>query len=122
MAENTPKVQGASNKDEGAENTDVKLSSVGVPTPASLRALAEDLPENDRVQKAVKDGMLADTAQQEARAKVKVVDESPNASETPSGVALKKTAGVSNDTDRGERYVREKSAVRWGYVPVDDES
>lgn len=98
--------------------TDDKLASVGIPTPASLRVLAEDLPEKDRVQKATKDAMLADTAQDEAKAKVLAVDASPNADETPSGVALKKSAGVSNDTERGEKYARAKTAARWGHVPV----
>ena len=96
-----------------------KLESVGVPTPRSLRTLAEDLPEKDTVQKAYKDAMLADTAQQETQAKVKAVDASPNADETPSGMALKKVAGVSNDTERGEKYLREKTAARWGSGPVD---
>lgn len=110
------------NKPETAPATvksDDKLESVGVPTPRSLRVLAEDLPEKDKVQKAYKDAMLADTAQAEAKAKVVVVDASPNAAETPSGAALKKVAGVSHDTERGEKYLREKTAHRWGYVPVE---
>jgi hypothetical protein len=99
--------------------TDDKTADLGTPTPASLRRLAEDLPEKDTVQKAYKEAMLADTAQQEARAKVKAVDASPDAADTPSGGALKKVAGVSNDTERGEKYLREKTARRWGYAPVD---
>jgi hypothetical protein len=98
--------------------TDTKLASVGVPTPPTLRELAKDLPEKDKVQRAYKDAMLADTAQAEAKAKVIVVDESPDADQTPSGIALKKVAGVSNDTERGEKYAIEKTAVRWGHVPV----
>jgi hypothetical protein len=100
--------------------TDVKLANVGVPTPRSLRILAEDLPEKDTVQKATKAAMLADTAQQEAKEKAKAVDASPNAADTPSGGALKKVTGVANDTERGEKYLREKTARRWGYVPVDE--
>ena len=103
----------------GDEQTDTTLKSVGVPNPASLRSIAEDLPSNDKVQKAYKDGMLADSAQAEAKAKASAVDASPNASDTPSGAALKKVTGVSNDTERGEKYLREKTAHRWGYVPVD---
>lgn len=103
----------------GEEKTDDKTANIGVPTPRSLRALAEDLPEKDKVQKAYKDAMLADSAQAEAKAKVVAVDASPNAAETPSGSALKKVAGVSNDTERGEKYLREKTAARWGYVPVE---
>jgi hypothetical protein len=97
-----------------------KIDDVGVPNPDPLRQLAKDLPANDTVQKAYKDAMLADTAQQEAKAKAVVVDESPNASETPSGGALKAVTGVSNDTERGEKYLREKSARRWGTVPADE--
>lgn len=100
--------------------TDQKTADVGPPTPFSLRELAKDLPERDAVEKAVKQGMLADSAQAEARAKAKVVDESRDAGDTPSGHALKKVTGVGNDTDRGERYLREKTAKRWGYVPVED--
>lgn len=88
--------------------------------PEAEREAAEDLPENDEVQKAIKEGLLADDAQTEAKAKVKVVKESPNAAETPSGAALLKTAGIADDVKRGEAYAREKSAKRWGYVPADE--
>ena len=91
----------------------------GVSTPQAMRELAEDLPTNDKVQQAYKDAMLAKSPQEEAKAKAIVVDESPNASETPSGAALAKVAGISDDEERGEKYLREKTAVRWGYVPVD---
>lgn len=101
------------------EKHDDKTANLGVPTPRSLRALAEDLPSGDKVQKAYKDAMLADTSQAEAKAKVAAVDASPNAAETPSGAALKKVAGIGNDTERGEKYLREKTAARWGYVPVE---
>lgn len=106
--------------EEGRTPSSSQIASVGVPTPGPLRRLAEDLPEKDKVQKAYKDAMLADTAQHEAQAKARVVDASPNADETPSGYALKKVTGVSNDTDRGEQYLRHKTARRWGYVPVDE--
>jgi hypothetical protein len=106
--------------EEGRTPTAGQVADVGVPNPESIRELAEDLPERDAVQKAVKEGMLADTAQQEAKAKAKVVDESPDAAETPSGHALKEVTGVGNDTKRGEEYLRHKTAKRWGYVPVDE--
>lgn len=99
----------------GEVQSDSTLKSVGIPTPDTLRTLAEDLPSNDKVQKAYKDAMLADTAQAEARAKVVAVNESPNAADTPSGTALKETAGISNDTERGEKYTEVKTAKRWGY-------
>jgi hypothetical protein len=101
------------------EPSTAEIADVGVPNPDAMRELAKDLPENDAVQKAHKEAMLADSAQQEAKAKAKIVDASPNASETPSGAALKAVTGVSNDTERGEKYLREKTARRWGTVPVD---
>lgn len=96
-----------------------QAADVGTPTPNALRELAKDLPERDTVQKAYKGAMLADSAQEEARHKVTVVNESPDAAETPSGYALKKAAGVSNDAKRGEEYLRHKTARRWGYVPAE---
>lgn len=104
----------------GAERTDVEVKDVGEPYPASMQALAEDLPEKDDVQKAYKAAFLADSAQKEAREKVKVVDASPNAAETPSGGALKKVAGIASDEKRGEAYLREKTALRHGYVPAEE--
>lgn len=106
-------------KVEGAQQSGQKVADVGTPNPPVLRALAEDLPEKDDVQKAVKAGMLAESAQEEAQEKAKVVDASPNADDTPSGYALKKVTGVSNDTKRGEQYTLHKTARRWGYVPAD---
>ena len=100
------------------ESTDTKTANLGVPGPRSMRVLAEDLPTKDKVQKAYKDAMTADSAQAETKAKVVAVEESPDADDTPSGHALKKVAGVGNDTERGEKYLREKTAKRWGYVPV----
>jgi hypothetical protein len=96
-----------------------ELADVGVPNPDPIRVLAEDLPENDEVQKAYKAAMLAETAQEEARHKAKAVKASPHAEETPSGAALVKVVNISNDQRRGEAYLREKSARRWGYVPVE---
>ena len=58
-------------------------------------------------------------AQADAKAKATAVDASPNAAQTPSGAALKKVAGIADDTERGEKYLREKTARRWGYVPAE---
>lgn len=113
--------EGVSARDLQPEvKTDDRTADLPPSTPASLRDLAENLPEKDPVQKAMKDAMTASDNQKEAKAKAKAAEESPNALDTPSGYALKKTAGVSNDTDRGEKYLREKTARRWGYVPVDE--
>jgi hypothetical protein len=50
---------------EGAERYDVETKDVGTPNPEVLRQLAEDLPEKDTVQKEIKAGMLATSAQEE---------------------------------------------------------
>jgi hypothetical protein len=99
--------------------TDDKTANLPPSTPAEMRRRAEDLPEKDTVQKAYKDALTTTDHQAEAKAKAKVVDESPNADQTPSGIALKKVAGISNDTERGEAYARERAAVRHGWVPVE---
>lgn len=99
--------------------TDAALEDVidaGAGAPPAYREAAEALPEKDEVQKAHKDALLAEDAQAEAKAKVKIVDASPDAADTPSGAALKATAGISDDVKRGEEYSRVKSAARWGYV------
>lgn len=114
--------QKAANTEGGEVQVGVETKDVGTPNPPSMRALAEDLPEKDPVQKAVKAGMLADSAQDEAKQKAKVVDESPNADETPSGYALGKVTGISSDEKRGEAYAQHKSAKRWGTIPADEES
>lgn len=101
--------------------SDNPKADLGTPTPEPLRDLAEDLPEKDEVQKATKAAMLADSGSQEAKEKVKAVKASPNAEETPSGHALMKTAGISDDQKRGEAYAREKTAKRWGYVPAEED-
>jgi hypothetical protein len=84
-----------------------------------MRAAAEALPEKDDVQKAHKRALLAEDAQTEAKAHADIVKLSPDADETPSGIALLKTAGIADDVKRGEEYTRIKSAVRFGYVPAD---
>lgn len=97
------------------------LADLGPEMPASMRALAEKLPERDEVQEAYKAQMLAMDMQDAAKEKVKIVDASPDAGETPSGYALKKVKGIAHDGDRGEAYARHKTARRWGYVPVDED-
>lgn len=101
--------------DHSAQNA---IADSGAGAPPAMRAAAEDLPEKDPVQKAIKEGMLADDAQTEAKAKAKVVDESPNSDETPSGIALKAVAGIADDVKRGEEYSRIKAAVRHGTTPA----
>jgi hypothetical protein len=86
----------------------------------AIKQLAEKLPEKDEVQKAVKAGMLADDPKKEVAEKVKVVKASPDAEETPSGHALIKVAGISDDQKRGEEYTKHKTAKRWGYVPAEE--
>jgi hypothetical protein len=61
----------AENEKKAPTPSTAEIADVGVPNPDAMRELAEDLPENDAVQKAYKDGMLADSAQQEAKAKAK---------------------------------------------------
>jgi hypothetical protein len=101
-------------------NTDDKTANLPPSTPAELRQRAEVLlPEKDAVQKAYKQAMTATDHQTEAKAKATIVDESPNADQTPSGVALKKVQGIANDTERGEAYTRERAAIRHGWVPVE---
>jgi len=88
--------------------------------PPDMRDAAEALPEKDEVQKATKDAMLADSVSEEVKAKVKVVDASPDAAETPSGGALKAVAGISDPIEQGEAYAREKQARRFGTQPADE--
>jgi len=106
----------ATDKQTDAAIDDVLDEGAGVP--AAYEEAAEALPEKDEVQKEVKAAMLAETGQEEAEHKAAVVDASPNAADTPSGFALKETAGISDNVERGEEYARIKSAKRWGYVPA----
>lgn len=96
-----------------------ELLDEGAGAPPAQEAAAEALPEKDEVQKGVKEAMLADTGQEEAEAKAKVVEASPDASDTPSGHALLETAHIEDNVERGEAYARAKSAKRWGYVTPD---
>lgn len=116
-----PAEQGISLKGVMPEvKTDDKTADLPLSTPAEMRQRAEDLPERDAVQKAYKDAMTADSHQKEAKGFLKAAEESPDAMDTPSGYALKKSVGVSNDTERGEEYAAHKTARRWGYRYVDE--
>jgi hypothetical protein len=97
-----------------------ELMDTGAGAPPGLRAAAEALPERNPIEKAHKEAQLANDAQTEAKAKAKVVELSPDSPETPSGHALLKTAGISDDVKRAEEYGRIKTAVRHGYVPADE--
>lgn len=103
-----------------AETHDVINEAIdaGAGAPAAMRNAAEDLPERNAVQKAIKAAMLATDAQTEAKEKAKVVKLSPDSPETPSGGALLETADIADDLERGEEYSRIKSAIRHGYVPA----
>lgn len=90
----------------------------GAGAPPAMRQAAEDLPEKNDLQKAIKNAMLADDAQTEAKEKAKVVELSPDSPETPSGGALLETADIADDVKRGEEYARIKAAIRHGYVPA----
>jgi hypothetical protein len=107
----------------GAETHEAlnEVADAGAGAPPEQRDAAEDLPERNEVQKAIKAGMLADDAQTEAKEKAKVVKLSPDSPETPSGGALLATAGISDDIKRGEEYSRIKSAIRHGYVPATED-
>ncbi len=121
MADRKPESQADKREtQEGAVRSGVMSENLGEPYPQAMQERAESLPEKDEVQQAYKAAFLADSTQAEVREKVKVVDASPNSEETPSGHALRKVAGIAHDQERGERYAREKTARRWGYVPVDE--
>jgi hypothetical protein len=120
-ADGSPKKVTALKADDHSATNKVIDAGAGARAGA-MREAAEKLPEKDDVQKAIKAAMLADDAQTEATEKAKVVDASPDSDETPSGIALKAVAGISDDVNRGEEYSRIKSAVRHGYVPADDDS
>ena len=105
-----------------ADKEDIEnLYDSGAGAPPGQREAAEALPEGDAVKDAIKEGMLATDAQTEAKAKVKVVeDSSTGAEETPSGFALKEVAGIADDEKRADEYIRIKNAVRLGTVPAEE--
>lgn len=112
---------GAATADTTAEvKTDDLSADLSPANSDETRRLAENLPEKNAVQKAYKDALTTDDPHAEARAYLKAAEESPDAMDTPSGYGLKESVGESNDTKRGEKYLRAKTARRWGYVPVDE--
>ena len=102
--------------------TDDKSADLSPANSDEMIRLAEMLPEKDDVQKAYKEALTTESPQKEAKAYLKAAELSPDAMDTPSGYALKESVGEGNDTKRGEKYTRAKTARRWGYVPVDDDS
>ncbi len=112
----TPATPSTASENKGARNDAIDAVAGA---PAGMRQAAEDLPEGDAVKDAIKESLLATDAQTEARAKVKVIDDSTTGAEdTPSGFALKKVAGIADDVERGNEYARLKSAKRHGAVPA----
>jgi hypothetical protein len=111
----------ASQKDEGGKiETDVKSADLPISTPDAMQVLAErDLPDVTPVEKAHKEILTADEPQASDKAKADLVDASRDSWATPSGYAAKKVAGISNDTERGEKYAELKSQVRHGSLPDD---
>ena len=107
-------------KKDNPESTKTEAIDAAAGAPPAEEQAAEELPEKDEVQKAIKESLTADDAQTEAEAKAKVVELSPGSEETPSGGALKATASIEDDVERGEQYAREKQARRWGTVPADE--
>jgi hypothetical protein len=98
---------------------DVIDSGAGAPEPQ--REAAENLPDKNPMDKAIKKAYNANDAQTEAKAKKEVVEMSADSAETPSGHALIKTAGIADDVKRGEEYNRIKMAVRLGAtIPAED--
>lgn len=107
----------ASNPTE-VDESDIGHSDSGRMVSAEYVGLARKLPENDPVQKAIKEGMLAKTPHAEHKAKVKVVKASPNAEETPSGAALVATEDITDDAKRAAAYRSVKAAMRHGVIEV----
>lgn len=115
--DNPKKIQSDAATDDALE----EAIDAGAGAPPAMREAAEALPEGDPVKDNIKAAMLADDAQTEAKHKAKVVDDSSTGAEdTPSGFALKKVAGISDDVKRGEEYARLKAAKRHGLVPASD--
>lgn len=102
--------------DKQAAKATQEITDAGAGAPPSMQEAAENLRESDKVLKAHKRSLLAETAQEEAQAKKTVVEESPDSPDTPSGAAIRKTAGISDNVERGEEYTRLKMAVRTGTV------
>lgn len=115
MADNDkPKANEASGGDAAEAKKGILDAGAGVPP--VLDDAVEALPERDAVQKAYKAQMKADSVKEEVAAKKIIVQESPDAAETPSGAALLAAAGESDPIKQGEKYGRVKRAVRLGSV------
>ena len=104
--------QPASGEDSAKAKEPVLNAAAGAPR--AMRQAAERLPERDAVQKAYKQQLTAEDTQTEVDAKVTIVDESPDAADTPSGAALKAVQGESDPLKQAEQYARRKAAVRNG--------
>ena len=112
--------KGASVKDvEPQITTGDKSANLGPANSTETRRLAEALPEKDAVQKAYKDALSAEDPHAQDKAYLRAAKESPDAMDTPSGYALGRAVGESNDTLRGEKYARVKAEKRWGWAPAD---
>jgi hypothetical protein len=98
-------------KDEARQD----VVEAGAGAPDGLREAAEALPEGDDVETAVKEGMTADSTGEEAKAKAEVVELSPDSADTPSGYALKETAGIGDPVERGEEYARSQDSQAVGH-------
>ena len=102
--------------DNGTSEAKADMADAAAGSPNSTRQAAEALPERDAVQKAYKKQLTADDTQTEVDAKVTIVEESPDAAETPSGAALLAAQGESDPIEQGEEYTRVKRQVRLGSV------
>jgi hypothetical protein len=100
--------------DKKADEARADAADAAAGMPATLEEAVEALPEKDKVQKAYKDQMQADSAAEEVAAKKVIVQESPDAAETPSGAALLAVAGEGDPIKQGEKYERVKRVVRLG--------
>ena len=100
----------------GKESAKAKepVLDAGAGAPRAMRQAAEELPEKDAVQQAYKKQLTADDTQTEVDAKVTIVEESPDADDTPSGAALLAVQGESDPIKQGQEYARKKAAVRRG--------
>jgi hypothetical protein len=100
-----------------AEKTDAakkEILDAGAGAPASVEDAAADLPTKDKVQQAYHQQLNADSVAEEVAAKKTIVEESPDADETPSGAALLEVAAESDPVKQGEEYTKAKMRVRTG--------
>lgn len=100
--------------------TDVQTPDLSPANSDETRRLAENLPDRTPIEKAYKEQLTTEDPQKEAKASLRISELSFDSPDTPSGYGLKESVNESNDTKRGEKYARAKTARRWGYVPVDE--